>query len=102
MGVLAAYRGVVEKNGLVRLRRSAEARLLPPGSEVLIIATQAQLAPDLEEQERRLAALSPEEWQRPFAEYEAIAAREFAEAEIADISDDELVALIHEARQEIA
>lgn len=101
MGVLAAYRGVVQKNGLVRLRRPAEARLLPPGSEVLIIAMQAQPAPDLEEQERRLAALSPEEWRRPFAEYEAIAAREFAEADIADISDDELVALVHEARQEV-
>ncbi len=101
MGVLAAYRGVVEKNGLVRLRRSAEARLLPPGSEVLVIATQAQTVPDLEEQERRLAALSPEEWRRPFEEYEAIAAREFADTDVADISDDELVALIHEARQEI-
>ncbi len=101
MGVLAAYRGVVQKNGLVRLRRSAEARLLPPGSEVLIIATQAQPVSDLEEQERRLAAFSPEEWRRPFVEYEAIAARECAEADIADISDDELVALVHEARQEV-
>ena len=101
MGSLTAYRGVVERNGLVRLRRSAEAHLLPPGSEVLVIATQPQPVLDLDEQERRLTALSPEEWRRPFEEYEAIATRELADADIADISDDELVALIHEVRQEI-
>lgn len=98
MGILTAYRGVVEKNGLVRLRRSADVRLLPPGSEVLVVATQPPPILDLDEQERRLAALSPEEWRRPFEAYEAIAARELADADIADISDDELVALIHEVR----
>lgn len=89
MGILTAYRGVVEKNGMVRLRQPAEAHLLSPGSEVLIVATQPQVVPDLEEQERRLTALSPEEWQRPFELYEAITAREPSEAYIADVSDDE-------------
>ncbi|MBN2392805.1 MAG: hypothetical protein JXR84_18890 [Anaerolineae bacterium] len=100
MGVLTAYRGVVEKNGLVRLRRSAEARLLPPGSEVLIIATQVQPVPDLEEQERRLSALSPEEWRRPF---DAVRAAWDASEPALDetiLSDDELVALVHQAREE--
>lgn len=100
MGVLAAYRGVVEKNGLVRLRRPAEARLLPPGSEVLIIATQAQPVSDLEEQERRLAALSPEEWRRPF---DAVRAAWDASEPALDetvLSDEELVALVHQVREE--
>ena len=55
---------------------------------------------DIEEQERRLATLSPEDWRRPFDEFEAIAAQEQPEEDINSISDEELVALVHQARQE--
>jgi hypothetical protein len=95
--VLTAYHGVVEKEGIVRLRQAPS---LPAGTEVVVVV--AQPVPSLEEQERRLAALSPEEWRRPFDEFEAIAAQEKAEVNIASVSDEELVALVHEVRQERA
>ena len=94
---LTAYHGVVEKEGIVRLRQAPP---LPAGTEVVVVV--AQPLPSLEEQERRLAALSAEEWQRPFDEFEAIVAHEQAEVDIASISDEELVARVHEARQEKA
>lgn len=58
---LTMYRGVIEKDGLVRLRHIPP---LPVGTEVLVVA--AQPLPSLEEQRHRLATLSPEEWRRPF------------------------------------
>ncbi len=100
MGSLIAYRGVVEKNGLVRLRRPAGARLLQPGSEVLVVAAQSQPLSDLDEQERRLLSLSSEEWRRPF---EAVRAAWEASEPAPDegtLSDDELVILVHQAREE--
>ena len=96
MGVLTTYRGVVEK-GVLRLRTSLPAP--PDGAEVLVVAVQP--LPPLEEQERRLAEMSEEEWLRPFKEFEAVATQEQPEVDIDTISDDELVALVHEAREEI-
>jgi len=93
-GILTAYRGVVERDGIVRLHQIPG---LPPGSEVLVVV--AQPLPSLEEQERYLVALSPEEWRKPFEEFEAISAQEQAEVDIADVSDDEIVALVHEVRR---
>ncbi len=58
---LTMYRGVMEKDGLVRLRY---APALPVGAEVVVVV--AQPLPSPEEQKRRLAALSPEEWRKPF------------------------------------
>jgi len=95
MGVLTAYHGVVEKDGIVRLRQAPS---VPVGTEVVVVV--AQPVPSLEEQERHLAALSPEEWRRPFDEFEAIVAQEQAETDVASVSDEELVALVREARQE--
>ncbi len=96
MGVLTTYRGIVE-NGMVRLRPSS---LVPPdGTEVLVVA--AQPLPSPEEQERRWAAMSPEEWRKPFdAVRAAWDATEPAPDEGKTFSDDELVALVHEARDE--
>lgn len=94
---LTVYHGMVEKDGIVCLR---QAPALPPGTEVVVVV--AQPLPSIEEQEHRLAALSPEEWRKPFDEFAAIVAREQAEVDIADVSDDELAALVHEARQERA
>lgn len=94
MGVLAAYHGVVEKEGIVRLRQAPP---IPVGTEVVVVV--AQPIPAVEEQERRLAALRPEEWTRPFEEFEAVVAHEPAEADVSGISDEEFVALVHEARR---
>jgi len=93
--VLTAYRGVVGKGGIVRLRQAPS---LSVGTEVVVVV--AQLALSLEEQERRLATLSAEEWRRHFDAYEAIVAQEEAAVDVASVSDDELVALVHEARRE--
>ena len=93
--VLTTYHGVLEEEGIVRLRQAPP---VPVGTEVVVVV--AQPVPSLEEQERRLAARSSEEWRRSFEEFEAIAGQEEAEADVASISDEELVALIHETRQE--
>jgi hypothetical protein len=85
----------MEKDGLVRLRHIPA---LPVGTEVLVVA--AQPLSSLEEQKRRLDALSPEEWRKPFDEFATIVAQEQAEVDIADVSDEELVALVHEAREQ--
>ncbi|HUX75405.1 MAG TPA: hypothetical protein VMY40_02045 [Anaerolineae bacterium] len=94
--VLTAYHGVVEEEGIVRL---CQAPSLPAGTEVVVVVAQPVLS--LEEQERRLAALSPEEWRRPFDAVQAAwDASEPALDEGHLPSDEELVALVHEARQE--
>jgi hypothetical protein len=95
--VLTTYHGVLEEEGIVRLRQAPP---LPAGTEVVVVVAQPVLS--LEEQERRLAALSSEEWRRPFEEFEAIAGQEEAEVDVASISDEELVALTRKARQEKA
>jgi hypothetical protein len=95
---LTAYHGVVEEEGIVRLRQAPP---LPAGTEVVVVVAQPVLS--LEEQERRLAALSPEEWRRPFDAVEAAwDASEPAPDEAHLPSDEELVALVHEVRQERA
>ncbi len=96
MTVLTAYRGVVEKEGTVRLR---QAPALPAGTEVVVVV--AQSVPSLEEQERRLAALSPDEWRRPFdAVRAAWDASEPAPDEGHLASEEELVELVHQVRQD--
>ena len=93
--VLTTYHGVLEEEGIVRLRQVPP---LPAGTEVVVVVAQPVLS--LEEQERRLAAFSSEEWRRSFDEYEAIVVQEDAKVDSASISDEELVALVHETRQE--
>lgn len=95
MGVLTTYRGVVEK-GVVRLRPPSPA--LPEGAEVLVVAVQPLPSP--EEQERRFAEISEEEWRKPFDEFILLSRAEPAEVDIEEISDEELVALVHEVREE--
>ncbi|HQE92043.1 MAG TPA: hypothetical protein PLH19_04610 [Anaerolineae bacterium] len=93
---LTTYRGVIEKDGIVRLRQSPP---LPIGTEVLVVA--AQPLPSLEEQRHRLAALSPEEWRKPFdAVRVAWDTSEPAPDEDALPSDGELVELVHKVQQE--
>jgi hypothetical protein len=95
MTVLATYRGVVERGGIVRLQ---EEPALPTGTEVVVVVAQPL---SIEEQERRLAALSTEEWQRPFdAVRAAWDVSEPAPDEDHLPGDEELVALVHQARSE--
>jgi hypothetical protein len=95
MTVLATYRGVVERDGIVRLR---EGPALPTGTEVVVVVAQPL---SIEEQERRLAALSPEEWQRPFDAVRAAWDTSEPAPDEDDLpSDEELVALVHQARSE--
>ena len=91
MTVLTTYHGVLEK-GVVRLHQAPP---LPDGTEVVVVVAQPL---SIQEQERRLAALSSEEWHRPFDEFADIVAQE--KAGVDDVSDDKLVALVHESRQE--
>jgi hypothetical protein len=97
MSVLTAYRGVVEQ-GVIHLRPQSSD--LPDGAEVLVVAVQS--LPSIKDQERRLDALSPEEWRKPFEAFETAVALEQPEVDIDTISDDELVALVHQAREETA
>ena len=59
MTTLTTYRGVAEKDGRTIHLRQADA--LPAGADVVVVV--AQPLSSLEEQARRLEALSPEEWQ---------------------------------------
>jgi hypothetical protein len=92
--MLVSYRGVVGKDGAVRLLDAA----LPFGVQVVVVA-QEQLS--VEEQIKRLEALSPELWRKPFeAVHHAWEQSEPAELEDEALSDDELVTLVHQAREE--
>ena len=94
--VLTTYHGVLEEEGIVRLHRAPP---LPAGTEVVVVVAQPVLS--LEEQERCLAALSPEEWRGPF---DAVRAAWDASEPVPDEGhipgDEELVALIHQVRDE--
>jgi hypothetical protein len=93
MAILTTYHGVVEKEGIVRVREGA---LLPAGTEVIIVA--AELA-SLEDQKRRLANISPAEWRQPFDAVRAAWNASEPAPEEGDLpSDDELVALVRQAR----
>jgi len=97
MAVLTTYRGMVEKGGIVRLRQVPS---VPVGTEVIVVV--AQPFPSLEKQERRLEKLSPKEWCRPFDEFAAVVTQEQTEVDVADVDDEELVALVHQVRRERA
>jgi len=89
--MLASYHGVV-RNGRIILRDIQ----LPEGAEVIVVV-RSQLP--LEEQEKRLAALSDEEWSAPFDAYIELAKAFPAEIDIETLEDEELAALVHEARK---
>ena len=94
MNVLTTYHGVVEKDGLVRLRWAPE---LPEGTDVVIVVARSLAAP--EEQGRDLNALSLEDYHKPSERFETVVAEERANVDVADISDEELVSLVHYARE---
>ena len=95
MSGLNSYQGVVE-GGKVRLLNAT----LPDGVKVVVVAPDA--LPSIEEQLERQRSLSAEEWRKPF---EAIR-RAWEESEPTDreaetMTDGELNALMHEAREEV-
>ena len=95
MSGLNTYQGVVE-GGKVRLLNAT----LPDGVQVVVVAPET--LPSIEEQLERLRGLSPEEWRKPFeAIRQAWKKSEPADQEAETLTDDELSALIHEAREEV-
>ncbi len=95
MLTLASYSGVVQ-DGVIRLR---DVRL-PEGTPVLVVVAEAQTLP-VEEQIRRLQAISPDEWRKPFDDYIAFADQHPAEVDIDTVSDEELDTIVHEVRAEM-
>lgn len=95
MITMQTYRGVVQADGSVRLQY---APALPAGAEVVVVV--AQPSPTIAEQAQRLLAMPEKEWQQPFEKFEEASAKSEPEINIADVSDDDLVALVHEVRQE--
>jgi hypothetical protein len=89
--MLASYYGIV-RNGRIVLRDIQ----LPEGAEVIVVV-HSQLP--LEEQEERLASLSDEEWAAPFDAYIELAKAFPAQVDIETIEDEELAALVYEARK---
>ncbi len=90
--VLTTYRGIV-RNGKIEL----EDAHLADGVEVVVVAQEK--LPSVEEQIERFQAMSKEEWEKPFRDYFALAAREPPELDINSLSDEELVKLVDKARR---
>jgi hypothetical protein len=90
--MLVTYHGIV-RNGKVEI----EDANLPDGAEVVVI-TQLPLS-SVEEQKRRLSALSGTEWGQPFETYRKLLQEHEAEIDIESLSDEQLNSLVHEAQQ---
>ena len=91
--MLATFQGVVER-GQIRWVGIAP----PDGAKVVVVA---QEWPPLEEQLKRLASIPLEERQRAFDEFDRLAEQGIQpEVDIGTVSDAELVALVHQTRQE--
>jgi hypothetical protein len=91
--MLITYHGVVQ-DGRVYFRDATE---LPNGTEVIVVVEQKY--PSVEEQEEQLARLTLREWQAPFHVLSHAVDKYPADADIETISDEELVELVHQARE---
>jgi hypothetical protein len=91
---LTSYQGVVH-NGVIRLR---DVRL-PEGAQVVVVVASAL---PVEEQVSRLQAIPPAERQRRFDTLAERAEQYQAEVDVDTVSDEELDAIIHEARAEMS
>ncbi len=90
--MLLSYHGII-KEGQIQLQGPVT---LPEGAQVLVV-----LAPPeaVETQERRLAEMSPADWQAPFDTFIAFSVQEEPpEIDSDTVSDDTLVDLIHQHR----
>ena len=96
MLTLTSFQGVVQ-NGVIRLR---DVRL-PEGTQVVVVAVaETQMVP-IEEQLQRLQGRPLEDRQRGFDELAERVSQQQAEVDIDTISDEELGAIVHEARAEL-
>lgn len=91
--MLTTYRGIV-RNGKIELKDG----YLPEGTKVIVAV---ERLPSIEAQKARFQAMSQEEWEKPFKDYAAFLAAHPPEADINELSDEELVALVHEVREEL-
>jgi hypothetical protein len=92
--MLATYQGVV-RDGQVRLFGAAP----PDGTLVVVVASEL---PPAGEQEARLHAIPIEGRRRAFDEYLEQARRGPApEADVTTVTDQELVGVVHDAREEM-
>lgn len=91
--MLSSYAGIV-KGGQILLRDTVD---LPEGAQVIVVVSDRFLS--VEEQERYLARLSSEEWHSLFDEFAQLSHEQQAEIDVETVSDDDLVALVHEVRQ---
>ncbi|NKQ34300.1 MAG: hypothetical protein HF973_01650 [Chloroflexi bacterium] len=91
--VLMTYRGIV-RNGKIEL----EDALLPEGAKVVVVAQEKE--PSLEEQKKRLAAIPQAEWEARRDAYDQFLREHPADENIDTLSDEEIVALVHEVRAE--
>ena len=92
--MLATFQGVV-KEGQVRLFGTPP----PDGTFVVVVASEL---PSVEEQEARLRAIPLEERRKAFDEYLERARQGAApEVDVATVSDQELVDVVHEVREEM-
>ena len=78
--MLASYHAVVVKEGQIELQEPVQ---LPEGTEVLVVV-----------------ALSETHRRKAFDEYIALAEKYPAEADIDTLSDQELVDIVHQVREE--
>jgi hypothetical protein len=89
----ATFQGVIEK-GQVRWLGAA-----PP--EGMLIVAVAKESPSVEEQIKRIQSIPPDEWRKSFdALRRAWEESEPAELEGEELADEELVKLVHQAREE--
>lgn len=91
--MLVTIRGVV-RDGKVELPNS----YWPDGTEVVVVAQQTFLS--LEEQIQRFNDMPLTEWQAQFDAYIKFADEHPAEEDIDSISDEELLAIVHEVREQ--
>ena len=90
--MLATFQGVV-KEGQVRLFGTPP----PDGTFVVVVASEL---PSVEEQEARLRAIPLEERRKAFDEYLERARQGAApEVDVATVSDQELVDVVHDVRE---
>ena len=87
--MLMSYQGIVE-GGRVRLVDV----ILPEGAEVVVVSL---TLPTVASQQQHLAALTDEEWRRPFSAL-ALTDEESVESDVSTISDEELNAIVHASR----
>ncbi len=93
--MLVSYHGVI-REGQIQLQGPAT---LPEGAQVLLVISPPE---QVESQEQRLTTLSTEVWQAPFDEFMTNPETENTVIDLDLVSDQTLVDLVHQVREERA